>query len=26
MKQRLLEAKNRNEGMPLEDVLEKLGI
>jgi len=26
MKQRLLEAKNRTEGMPLEDVLEKLGI
>lgn len=26
MKQRLLEARNRNEGIPLEEALEKLGI
>ena len=26
MKQRLLESKNRNEGVPLEEALEKLGI
>jgi len=26
MKQRLLESKNRNEGIPLEEALEKLGI